>query len=73
MDWFKKIVFFLHNPRSFLVRDSAGKVIPDWKRRQHSKALQAKINSGEINLGDKPRCLKRQVKGRVSISKSDDK
>lgn len=73
MDWLKRIIFFFWNPKSFLIRDSKGKVIPDWRRRQHSKRLQAKINSGELKLGDGPRCLKRQVKGKVSIVKSGAK
>lgn len=73
MDWLKKIIFYFWNPRSILARDTTGKVIPDWKRRKHSKKLQAKIDSSEIKLGDKPRCLKREVKGRVSVVKLDVK
>ncbi len=74
MDWLKKVfVWVFWNPNRSLMRDSKGKVIPDRKRRKHSKRLQAKINSGEIKLGDGPRCLKRQVKGKVSVVKSDVK
>ncbi len=74
MDWLKKIlVWIFWNPNRFLVRDKNGKVIPDRKRKRHSKQLKAKINSGEIKLGDKPRCLKREVQGRVSVVKLDAK
>lgn len=72
MDWIKKLfVLIFWNPNRFLMRDSAGKIIPDRKRKRHSKLLKDKIKSGEITLGDKPRCLKRQVKGRVSVAKSE--
>jgi len=69
LDRVKTVIFWFYNPRSFLARDSNGRVIPDRKRRKASKELQVKIDSGEIKIGDKPRCLKRRVKGQISVSK----
>ena len=71
LDFIFKIIFGLWNPRN--KRDRNGKIIDDFKRKQHSRALKKKIKSGEIKLperkGDKPRCYKVRKDGQIIVTK----
>ena len=71
MDWLKKILVYFWNPGFFIVRDRDGRIIPDIRRRRHSKKIQKQIDNNEIYHagGGKPTCLKREVQGRVSVKK----
>lgn len=64
IDFIKKALFFLWNPRWLLIRDSAGKVIQDVQRRRHSKSMST--------MHRKPRKLKRVLKGKVAVSKQEN-
>lgn len=75
MDFIKHIIFWLWNPKS--IRDSTGRIIPDHKRRKHSKQIKKDISTGKIKLkpkdGDKPRCYKIMTKRRFVLKKLENK
>ena len=48
LNFIKKTVFWLWNSKTKPFRDSNGRVIDDWRRRRHSKKIQAKLDSGEL-------------------------
>lgn len=50
MDILKAIFFWLWNSGGKPVRDSKGCIIPDIRRRWHSRQQDKKIKSGEIKL-----------------------
>jgi|GEM_PF-4637490 len=54
MDWLKKSIFRWYNPRAARTKD--GYVIPDIKRRRHSKEIQKKIDSGELKTRKGIKC-----------------
>jgi hypothetical protein len=80
LDFIKKIIFYLWNPKKHLIRDSKGKVIDDFSRRKHSKDINKKLASGAIKKhgyhgttipykkGDSPKCYKVLTKGTIVLS-----